>query len=139
MNSFVVINSRKRAIIALVHSVIFLLLAFRSLIAPARLTSVFGLHGIALVQSGAVLAIYAIVTSILFYLVKISAPGRETIYFTFCSTSAGFGLLRTIVGDNTLYIGLHVRVIMLLCAVVTGVLIVRAHSITYRQLASETK
>ena len=52
---------------------------------------------------------------------------RERLYFGFCTTSAGFGLLRQILGDPPLHYAVYVRVAMLSCAVATGVAIVRAH------------
>jgi hypothetical protein len=52
---------------------------------------------------------------------------RERLYFGFCTTSAGFGLLRQILGDPPLHYAVYVRIVMLACAVVTGVAIVRGH------------
>jgi hypothetical protein len=130
MNDFGVLNSRKRAIIALIHSFVFLGIA---------------LHGFASAKAGilrgsgdtgdfVLIGIYLIVASILGWLVTISRCLRERIYFALCTTSATFGLLRTIFGDGALPIAQYMRVIMLSSAVAVGFFILRAFS---RQLPEE--
>ena len=52
---------------------------------------------------------------------------REKLYFGFCSASASLGLMRLLFGDPQ-SVGLYLRVLMLLCAVVTGTVILREHS-----------
>jgi len=123
MNEFGVLTNRKRAVIALIHSVVFLGVA---------------VHGFLSVKLGIVrrpatgdfvlIGIYLIVASILAWLVSISRCARERIYFALCTTSATFGLLRTIFGDPTIPIAQYMRVIMLGSAVAVGILITRAFS-----------
>ncbi len=73
------------------------------------------------------LCVFLGVTSILLQLVRISRCLREKLYFGFCSASAALGLMRLLFGDPQ-YAGLYLRVVMLVCAVVTGTLILRGHS-----------
>lgn len=128
MSQYGILNSRKRAIIALVHSIAFGLLAFYQLAVgqrPVPLVSAVRPH---VAGPLAMTVIYLIVTSVLVILVGYSRNSMERLYFAFCSTSAGVGLLRVIFGDPTLHFGSLVRVFMLGCAVVTGALIFREHS-----------
>lgn len=130
MNPYVVINSRKRAIVALIHAVVFLFLAFKALAGSAPMPGISGLQGATLARESVLLGIYVVVTVILVYLARIASRGKETLYFAFCSTSAFFGLMRVVFGDQAVYIGLFIRVIMLICAVVTGLIILRVHSLS---------
>ncbi len=135
MGAFRILNSRKRAIIALVHSFAFGLLAFYQLIInhhPAQL-----LHGHPdhLVGAAILSGIYLIVTTVLLVLVGLSRGTLEKLYFGCCATSAGVGLLRVLFGDPTLYAGNLVRVFMLGCAVLAGTLILRLHSETQSEFA----
>ncbi len=52
---------------------------------------------------------------------------KERLYFGFCASSAGVGLLRATVGDSALRVGQPLRVLMLVCAVLVGTIIVRTH------------
>jgi hypothetical protein len=88
------------------------------------------LAGAALPGSVAMLLIYAIVSSILIVLVGMSGCSRERLYFGFCACSASVGFLRAIFGDANVPAGQFVRVAMLLCAVVTGTVILRGHTRT---------
>lgn len=128
MNCFRILNSRKRAVIALIHSVLFGLLATYQLLAnyhPTPLTAALPGH----ILGPAILAtIYFLVTTILLVLVILSRSAMEKLYFAFCATSAGVGLFRVVIGDPTVYAGNLVRVLMLGCGIVTGTLILRAHS-----------
>ncbi|HWR35281.1 MAG TPA: hypothetical protein VN622_05365 [Clostridia bacterium] len=128
MNSFAIITNRKRAIIALVHSIVFLLFALRTMTTHAGTPAIFHVHGPGLIRAGMLVAVYVIVTSILLQLVRISTAAREKLYFAFCSTSAAFGLLRVVFGTEAIHAGQYVRVIMLICALVTGASILQAHS-----------
>ncbi len=120
-----VLTNRKRAVIALIHSVAFLLIAVRSL-ALAR--SVGGLlHEGEAAAALATFVIYLVVTTVLLLLVRYSGCIKERLYFAFCASSAGVGLLRAIWGDATLRIGQPLRVLMLVCAVLVGTIIVRTH------------
>lgn len=127
MRSYGILHNRRRSIIALVHSVVFALIAIRSVVASSTVRPIW-LNRPALFSTLAILAIYLIVSSILIQLVRLSVCVREKLYFGFCATSASFGLLRTIFGDQILPIGPYVRVLMLLSAVITGIVIVRSHS-----------
>jgi tryptophan-rich sensory protein len=75
----------------------------------------------------AITAVYLVVTSILVWLVRVSAAAREKLYFAFCASSAGTGLLRALFGDTSLHAGACVRAIMLACAIVTCTVIWRSH------------
>jgi len=135
MNPYGILNSRKRAIIALVHTIVFGLLALYQLLVkqhPAGL--LFATRG---TRGGpiALTTIYLIVTAVLLILLRYSRCAMERIYFSFVSTSAGVGLLRAIAGDPTAYAELAARVTLLCCAIVTGMLIVRAHTQASPQFA----
>lgn len=121
MNDFGVLTNRKRAIIALIHSFVFLGIALHGFLSPKA--GIF--HGTA-VGDVVLISIYLIVASILAGLVVFSRGLRERIYFTFCASSATFGLLRTIFGDSAIPAAQYMRVAMLSSAVVVGTLIVRS-------------
>jgi hypothetical protein len=72
--------------------------------------------------------IFAIVSSILLWLLLISRGWMEKFYFGFCTVSATSGLVRTAAGDQAFHAGLYIRVVMLVSAVLVGLLIVRLHS-----------
>jgi len=131
MQSFAIINNRKRAIIALIHSVFFL-----------------GVAGVQLAISHAepfsgrtsgtvLLAIYVVVTTVLLILLRFSRCTRERLYFAFCAASAAFGLVRIWLGDPVLHANV-LRVLLLFCAVVIGTGILRTHSGT-PALAAESE
>ena len=118
---FAIINNRKRAIIALIHSVFFL-----------------GVAGVQLAISHAepfsgrtagivLLVIYVVVTTVLLILLRYSRCTRERLYFAFCAASAAFGLVRILLGDPVLHANV-LRVLLLFCAVVIGTGILRTHS-----------
>lgn len=125
MNDFGILNNRKRSVIALVHSFVFLGIA---------------LHGFAFPKAGVLppssgttgdfvlIGIYLMVASILAWLVIISRCAMERLYFALCASSATFGLLRTIFGDAALAAAQYLRVAMLTSAVLVGVLIFRSFS-----------
>jgi uncharacterized membrane protein len=131
MNRFAIINNRKRAIIALVHSVFFLGIAGVQLAISHAVA--FSIHGEKRVSSTILLAIYVIVTTVLIVLLAISHCAREKLYFAFCAASAGFGLVRILLGDPVLHANI-LRVLLLGCAVVTGTIILGEHA-EFRQLA----
>ncbi|MGZ4787423.1 MAG: hypothetical protein ACXVZX_02815 [Terriglobales bacterium] len=135
MNRFRILNSRKRALIALVHSAAFGLLAGYQLMInhhPAPLVGAIAGH----VTGPAILtSIYFIVTTVLLLLVIASRGPIEKLYFAFCSTSAAVGLFRVVLGDPTVYAGNLLRVFMLGCAVLTGTLILRLHQEPQPQFA----
>jgi len=121
-----VLTNRKRALVALIHSVAFLLIAVRSL---ALANSMEGLlHGSQAKAAIAIFGVYLVVTTVLLLLVRYSACIKERLYFLFCASSAGVGLLRATVGDSALHVAQPLRVLMLLCAVLVGTVIVRGHA-----------
>ena len=98
MNRYAILTNRKRAIIALVHSFFFLLVALMSFLGQPKA----GLFFSPTKPAGdwAMLGIYLVVSTILLILVRVSTCARERLYFAFCATSASFGLLRILLGDS---------------------------------------
>jgi len=122
MRRYVILSNRKRVIIALVHTVAFLLLAVYTgtlLVRP--------LHAGSPVSGWIIAGVYVAVTSALLILAAISGNAIERIYFGLCTTSAGFGLARQIFGDAGIPAAVYVRVVMLAFAVVMGVVILRGY------------
>jgi len=126
MNRYAILTNRKRSIIALVHSIVFAGIALRSVAVATHVHPIWA--NPSSIASLLILLIYVVVSSILIQLTRISGSSRERLYFAFCATSATLGLFRTIIGDQNLPAGQYLRVLMLLCAVVTGLIIVRSHS-----------
>jgi FtsH-binding integral membrane protein len=125
MERFAIITNRKRAIIALVHSVFFLGVAGMQLaISHAAALSI---HGEKRLGGLLLLAIYVIVTTVLLVLLLVSHCTKEKLYFAFCTAGAGFGLVRILLGDPMLHANI-LRVLLLGCAVLTGTIILRKHS-----------
>ena len=124
MNDFGVLNSRKRALIALIHSFVFLGIAIHGFASPKAGV----LRGAGATGDLVLIGIYLVVSSILAWLVTLSRCIRERVYFALCATSATFGLLRTIFGDPALPVAQYMRVIMLSSAVAVGILILRTFS-----------
>lgn len=122
MNDFGVLTNRKRAFIALIHSVVFLGVAMHGFLSPKAGI----LHGSGAIGDFILIGIYMIVASILAWLVGISRCARERIYFALCASSATFGLLRTIFGDAAVPPAQYMRVIMLSSAVAVGIMILRS-------------
>jgi hypothetical protein len=125
MNEFAILTNRKRAFIALIHSVVFLGIAAHGFAAPKA-----GLVHRIVTSDVVLVAIYLIVASILTWLVAIARCAVERSYFAFCVSSATFGLLRTILGDAAVPAAQYLRVIMLTAAVAVGTWILRAFSST---------
>jgi len=125
MNEFAVLTNRKRTLIALVHSVVFLGIALHGFASPKAAVV---LHGSGAATGIALIAIYLTVASILSWLVSISRCARERLYFALCASSATFGLLRTIFGDTGLPAAQYLRVAMLTSAVAVGTWILRSYS-----------
>jgi hypothetical protein len=129
MGGFSILTNRKRAVVALVHSVVFLLIAVRQMVAanPAS-----GIWVSATVSRATwiLCGIFAVVSSVLLWLLVISRGWMEKFYFGFCTISATSGLARTAAGDQAFHAGLYIRVVMLISAVLVGLLIVRMHSRT---------
>jgi hypothetical protein len=127
MGGFSILTSRKRAIVALAHSLVFLLIAVRQMVAANPAAGVW-LPSRVPPGTWALCAIFATVSSILLWLLVISRGWMEKFYFGFCTLSATSGLLRTAAGDQAFHAGLYIRVIMLISAVLVGLLIVGVHS-----------
>ena len=83
------------------------------------------------------LAVYVIVTTVLVALLLVSHCTKEKLYFAFCAASAGFGLVRILLGDPVLHANV-LRVLLLGCAVLTGTVILRKHSEPSRRGVSES-
>jgi len=132
MHSFSILNSRKRAIIALVHTIIFLCVAaLQTALSHAK---AFSLHDDKVAGGIVLLAIYTIVTTVLLILLKMASHASERLYFALCATSAALGLLRILLGDPALHAGV-LRVLLLSCAVAVGTVILRVHHA--REIAME--
>ena len=127
MGEFAILTNRRRAIIALAHSVVFLLIATWQMIAA---TPAVGIWNPASVSRGTwiLCAIFTIVSAILLWLLAISRGWMEKIYFALCTVSASSGLVRTAAGDHAFHAGLYIRVVMLGSAVLMGWMILRLHS-----------
>jgi hypothetical protein len=126
MGGFSILTNRKRAIVALVHSVFFLLIALRQMLAASPVAGVW-LPREVTVDTWVLCGIFAIVSAILLWLLIISRGALEKLYFTCCTLSASSGLLRTIAGDHRFHVGIYVRVLMLVSAVMIGLMILRVH------------
>ena len=125
MDRFAIINNRKRAIIALIHSVFFLGVAAVQL--AVSHASPLSAHGAGAKAGIILLAIYVVVTTVLLVLLRFSTCTRERLYFALCAASAAFGLVRIVLGDPVLHANV-MRVLLLLCAVLIGTGILRRHS-----------
>jgi hypothetical protein len=129
MNSYAILTNRKRAIIALVHSFFFLLVALMSFLGQPKAGLFFS--PVKSAGSWAMFGIYLVVSTTLLILVRVSSScAPERLYFAFCATSASFGLLRILLGDTHIFVAQYVRVGMLACAGLTGYIILRRHSET---------
>jgi hypothetical protein len=128
MNRYSVLTNRKRTAIALVHAIFFFFVALSgpSAIPPLTMAVARQSH---LAPALAITAVYVLVTGILTWLVRLSVALRERLYFAFCATSAGTGLLRALFGDTSLHAGACIRAIMLACAIVTCTMIWRSHPV----------
>ena len=127
MGGFSILTNRRRAIIALVHSVVFLLIAVRQMVAAKPAAGIW--IGSAVSRGTWILCgVFTIVSAILLWLFVISRGWMEKFYFGLCTVSASSGLIRTAAGDQAFHTGLYVRVVMLVGAVLVGLLIVRVHS-----------
>ncbi len=133
MDSFSILTNRRRAIIALIHTVFFLCIA--ALQTALSHAAKFSLHGNKVTGGIVLLTIYIIVTTVLLILLRVADCATEKLYFALCATSAGLGFLRILLGDPVLHAGV-LRVCLLSGAVVVGVMILRIHS--GRELAVET-
>jgi hypothetical protein len=123
MSQYVILTNRKRAIIALVHTVAFLGLA--------ALTGMLTVHALgpgSPASAWTMATVYVLVSLVLLVLTAFSGNAGERIYFSLCAASAGFGLARQLLGDGQIHAAVYARVLLLICAAVTCVMILRAHS-----------
>ncbi|MGB7555196.1 MAG: hypothetical protein WBM04_12535 [Candidatus Korobacteraceae bacterium] len=125
MDRFAIITNRKRAIIALVHSVFFLGVAGMQL--AISHAEAFSIHREKMTGSMILLVIYVIVTTVLLVLLLASHCAKEKLYFALCAASAAFGLVRILLGDPALHANV-LRVFFLAGAVLIGTAILRGHS-----------
>ena len=123
MHVFGVLTNRKRTLIALIHSVVFLGVAIHGFASPKAGI----LHG-GPGADFALVIVYLIVGSVLTWLVSLSRCLRERAYFALCACSVSFGMLRTVFGDASLPAAQYLRVLMLSSAVAVGGLILRCYS-----------
>ena len=126
MDQFGVLTNRRRAVIALVHSIVFLGVAARGFVSPKLGI----LHGNGIAGDFVRIGIYLIVSSILLWLITISRSLVERVYFGICAVSAMAGLVRTVFGDRAVPPAQYVRVLLLSSAVAIGLGMVRWHSRT---------
>jgi hypothetical protein len=123
MNEFGILTNRKRALIAIIHSLVFLGIAMHGFASPKAGIL---LPGFAATADLILIAIYMVVASILAWLVSISRGAKEQVYFVLCASSATFGLLRTVFGDAVLPAAQYLRAIMLTSAALVGTWILRS-------------
>jgi hypothetical protein len=119
---YAILTNRKRAIVALVHTVVFWVVAlagFATVVRPLGVASP--------ASSWVLAAVYFLIAAALVALAVASRHAAERLYFGLCATSAGFGLLRQIAGDSPRHPAVYVRVAMLGCAVAVGNWILRDH------------
>lgn len=128
MDEFAILTNRKRAIIALVHSIVFLLIATWQLIA-ARPAQGMMAQSAAPTGTWALCGVYVVVSAVLLLLFAVSRVWIERAYFALCAASATSGLLRTVLGDHGFHSGRYLRVIMLMSAVIVGLMIARSHGV----------
>jgi hypothetical protein len=136
MGGFSILTNRKRAIVALAHSVVFLVVAVRQMVTANPAAGIWVTSAVSL-GTWALCGVFALVSAILLWRIVISRGWMEKFYFGFCTISATSGLLRTAAGDQAFHVGLYVRVVMLVSAVLVGLLIVRMHSRAACRASSE--
>lgn len=129
MNPYRILNTRKRAMIALVHSIAFGLLASYQFVSNQHPIGLANAHSPHLSGPIALTAIYFIVTTVLLVLFRLSGCGTERLYFGLCTGSAAVGLWRVAFGDPTAHLGGWIRVLLLGAAVIVCMLILRSHSV----------
>jgi hypothetical protein len=120
MRGAFLLTTRKRVIVALAHSAAFLFIAWLGFHSTARAWS-----AAAPASAWAMPGVYLIVSAILAALTALAGNLLERLYFLFCATSAGFGLGRQILGDPRMHAAVYIRLAMLGCAVLTGLIMLR--------------
>lgn len=122
MDQFFLLNSRKRAIIALIHAVVFLAIAGMGLRGGARPPMTLHSVGVAMLYT-----IYTVVTTLLLWLFSKARCWRERMYFGLCAISAGLSIVRGIFGDSALHPLQALKVLMLVSGGLAAVAIYRYH------------
>jgi hypothetical protein len=125
MPVFAILTNRKRALVALIHAAAFLGLAVRDFTVASRLSGILTATP-GMTRSAVFAVVYLVVSAILAYVLVISKCAGEQVYFAFCTASATTGLLRAIAGDSVFPAGQYLRMGLLTCAVLTGIVIVKA-------------
>ena len=126
MDRFAIITNRKRAIIALVHSVFFLGVAGMQLAMSHAVA--FSIHREKMPGGIILLAIYVIVTTVLSGPVAgLPLHQRKALLRDSARPAPAFGLVRILLGDPVLHANV-LRVLLAGCAVLTGTVILRKHS-----------
>jgi hypothetical protein len=138
MESYAILNNRKRAIIALVHSIISLVIAGAGLGSRPKAGLLLPQHAFT-AGNIAIFCVYLIVSSVLVILTGYSRGLKERTYFGFCSASASVGLLRALFGDPIAHVGPIARVFLLATAVLIGFATLAAHSQTQTQTLSTSQ
>jgi hypothetical protein len=126
MDQFEILTNRKRALIALIHVLVFLGIALRGLASPKP---AFSLHAPSFASGVVFLLIYLTVTSVLTWLVSIARGAKERAYFALCAGSAALGFFRTWFGDVALPPAQPLRVLLLFSAALMGMWIFRSFPI----------
>jgi hypothetical protein len=111
----VILTNRKRVIVALVHTVVFLALAVYTAFLVVR-----PLHSDSPASAWILAGVYLVVSAVLGILTAVSGNARERLYFGCCTASASLGLCRQVLGDPTLHAAAPIRVALLACAAFTG-------------------
>jgi hypothetical protein len=124
MDEFAILGNRRRALIALIHSLFFLAIAVRGFASPRAAVT---FHGPGRMPALVLLVIYGIVTTILSLLAGLARSAKEKLYFVLCAGSASFGFIRILLGDSAIPAAQYARVLMLLCAVFVGIWIYLGH------------
>jgi hypothetical protein len=119
-----ILNSRKRVIVALVHTVVFCGLAIYTAMLTVR-----ALSGRSPTSAWVMTGVYLLVSTILVVLAAISRTRAERLYFALCTSSAALGFCRQIVGDTRVPAAGAVRVVLLACAVLVGFAMLRASTV----------
>ncbi len=128
MGEFSILTNRRRAVIALVHSIAFLLIATVQMTAGAPAVGIWKPATVP-TSTWILCAIFLVVSGVLLWLFAISRHWYERTYFALCTLSASSGLLRAAVGDRAFHAGLYLRVVMLASAVFVGIAVVRMYSV----------
>ncbi len=127
MESYGILNNRKRVIIALIHSFVFLGIAIMSLPSAPKAGLLYPAKDFS-AGNIAVFCVYLIVSSVLGVLVRYSRGLKERAYFGFCTATASIGLLRALIGDPVPHVGPIARVLLLTTAVFFGFAMLSAFS-----------